>query len=156
MDRPLTARLLMTDNKGMVDPQEESRLPVTGDEPGEMYDVAPPDPEIVPIKPVFEAPAPPPQDKPGSDSRAELGELQYSLSDLFILTTVIALMLGVIASFSWQWHIAAALAGIAAMAAAIVLATGKVEHPIARRTCWMMMVFYAVSSLAATIAHICK
>ena len=76
---------------------------------------------------------------------------QYSLADMFILTTGVALTFGVMSMLAWKWQYAAGLGGVGAFISVVLLTSYEPENKNVRAGCWVMLVFYVLTSLAAII-----
>jgi hypothetical protein len=76
---------------------------------------------------------------------------QFTLADLFILTTAIALIVGIVSLFAWHWQYAAGLAGVGAFISVVVLTTYEPENTTVRAACWTTLVFYVLACMAAIV-----
>ena len=74
---------------------------------------------------------------------------QFTLSELFLLTAVFALLLGLLKMFPREW--AAGLAGAGALVSMIVLAVLKPTRMIVYLGWWAMLIVYLMVCLAAIL-----
>lgn len=132
--------------------------------PEELYAVAKPDPELVQsrlaITPII--PEVVREDEP-LENRRSFGEgfdfeslrdrfhFQFTLADLFIITTASALLLGIMKMLTWKWQYAAGLGGIGAFVCLIVLTYAGTERRTAKTIWWSILTFYLLACLAAVI-----
>ncbi|MBN2295129.1 MAG: hypothetical protein JXM70_22055 [Pirellulales bacterium] len=131
--------------------------------PDELYTVAPPDPELEKSRPAFDPIIPEVvhEDEPRQatplierfdfESLRENFHFQFTLADLFILTTASAVLLGVMRMVAWKWQYAAGLGGIGAFISLIIITYVEPERRIAKTIWWSIMTFYLLACLAAMI-----
>lgn len=129
--------------------------------PDDLYAIVPPDPNLPratpPITPIIPRVVAEDEDDSlaaGRDFGDFLGQFhfQFTLSDLFILTTALAVLLGIMSLLRWKWQIAAGLAGIGAFVSLLVITIYEPERRIAQTIWWTMLSFYLLACLAAFIA----
>jgi hypothetical protein len=77
---------------------------------------------------------------------------QFTVRDMLLLTTGVAIWLGVMSTVNWGWSIAAGVAGVAALISLIVLSVHEPENPTIRRGWWCVLGVYLLTCLAAMIA----
>ena len=115
-------------------------------EPDGLYRLAPSDPDRAEYKPaIFSSVVEPPPEE--EDAPPEESRLQFTLADLFLLTTVTAVFLGVLVYL--PRGLAAGLVGAGVLVGMIIL---TVLHTTERRVqviWWAMFVVYWIISLAA-------
>ena len=132
--------------------------------PAELYTVAQPDPDLLQSLPAFEPIIPevvredePPQSRrpfgEGLDfeSLRERFHFQFTLADLFILTTASAVLLGIMRMVAWKWQFAAGLGGVGALVCLAVITYVEPERRIALTIWWSILAFYLLACLAAVI-----
>ena len=131
--------------------------------PEELYTVAQPDPDVVrsrlamtPIIPEVVDEEEPRERRPfgeGFDfeSLRERLHFQFTLADLFIITTASAVLLGIMKMLTWKWQFAAGLGGVGAFVCLIVLTYAETERRIAKTIWWSILTFYLLACLAAVI-----
>ena len=131
--------------------------------PEELYAVAPPDPDLAPATPAMEPIIPEVVSEDGSDEdrpsgrRFDIGgfrenfHFQFTLSDLFTVTTASAVLLSIMSLLKWQWRYAAGLAGIGAFVSFLVITIVEPERRITHVIYWSFLVLYLLACLAAVI-----
>ncbi len=149
----------------MVDHREKfDAASASANLPAELYAVAPPDPDLVQSRPAMEPIIPEVvrEDEP-RESRRSSGErldfesfrqrfhFQFTLADLFILTTATAMLLGIMRLVSWKWQTAAGLGGVGAFISLAVIVYVEPERRIAQTIWWIILTFYLLACLAAVV-----
>ncbi len=131
--------------------------------PEELYTVAPPDPELEKLRAEFEPITPQVVHEYESEYGYTLAErfdyenlrerfhFQFTLADLFILTTATAVLLGVMRMVAWRWQYAAGLGGIGAFVSLVVITYVAPERHIAKTIWWSILAFYLLACFAAVI-----
>ncbi|MBN2022261.1 MAG: hypothetical protein JW809_05660 [Pirellulales bacterium] len=123
-------------------------------EPVEMYGVAAPEPKTTPrssLPPVI--PQVVWEDEPAAPPPSPRAWMQFTLADLLIVMTGLAVMLSVAVTFRWNWPVAAGLAGVGAFFATVVLVNLEPEQTTARRVCWGMLAVYVFACLTAIVTR---
>ncbi len=149
----------------MVDQQDKfDAANPTAYSPQELYAVAPPDPDLMQSRPAMQPIIPQvvDEDEPPQSSRS-IGEhfdfesfrerfhLQFTLADLFILTTASAVLLSIMRLVAWKWQYAAGLGGVGAFVSLVVIAYVEPERRIAQTIWWSILTFYLLACLAAVV-----
>ena len=117
----------------------------------DIYAVAPPALDTADGRPSLPPVIPQVVDEDDSFESVELAPFQFTLADMFILTTAVALILGIVSLFAWHWQYAAGLAGIGAFVSVVLLTTYEPENSTVRVACWATLVFYVMACMAAMI-----
>ncbi len=135
--------------------------PVSPENPADdLYAIVPPDPNLAkatpPLQPIIPQVVREDGDEPIAAGRdfgglLEQFRFQFTLSDLFMLTTALAVLLGIMSLLRWKWQIAAGLAGIGAFVSLLVITIYEPERRIAQTIWWTMLAFYLLTCLAAFI-----
>lgn len=166
----LTPSGVLSENHVMVDQQDKFDAANPSEfSPAELYNVLPPDPDLVKSQPAFDPIIPEVvcEDEPRESRRSikehfdfehfdfeslrERFHFQFTLADLFIVTTASAVLLGIMRMVSWKWQYAAGLGGIGAFASLIILTYAAPERRIAKTIWWSILTFYLLACLAAAI-----
>lgn len=119
-------------------------------EPGEVYPVAPPDPEVVDYEPSVYPVA---RRQPPESEPEEEGRFQFTLAELLLLVAVASFFLGILgllpgaytaANFAW-------LTGVGALLSMIALEVLKPTRTIIRLGWWAILVTYVLACVVAVI-----
>ena len=154
------------DNRNMVDQKDKFDAAKPADYmPDELYTVSPLDPDLEKSRPDFQPIIPEVVHEYESLDGRTLAErfdfenfrdrfhfkFQFTLADLFILTTATAVLLGVMRMVAWKWQYAAGLGGVGAFVSLIVITYVAPERHIAKTIWWSILTFYLLACLAAVI-----
>lgn len=136
----------------MPDPAQRPTEPSPPDE--DIYQVVPagdfrPD-DVQMLRPVV--PEIVPEDGESDFPAEPRARFQFTLRDMLLVTTGVAVWLGVVRSVNWGWSIAAGISGVAALISLIVLTVHEPENPSIRRAWWCVLGIYLLTCLSAMIA----
>ena len=161
----LTRSGVLNENDVMVDEQKKfDAANASVNPPEELYAVAEPDPDLIKSRPAME-PIIPEVIHEGEprESRRSVGErldfesfrqrfhFQFTLADLFILTTATAVLLSIMRLVAWKWQYAAGLGGVGAFISLAVITYVEPERRIAQTIWWSILTFYLLACLAAVV-----
>ena len=131
--------------------------------PEEMYAVTPPDPDLAPTTPAIDPIISEVVPEDGSDEDRASGSrfdvegfrdnfrFQFTLSDLFVVTTALSVLLSIMGLLKWKWQYAAGLAGIGAFVSLLVITIVEPERRTTHVIWWSFFVFYLLACLVALI-----
>jgi len=91
------------------------------------------------------------EDKPEEPDDVPLGPFQFTLRDMLLLMTGVAVWLGLMNSVNWGWSIMAGLAGVAALLSLIMLTAFEPENRNVRLAWWGLFGIYLLTCLTAII-----
>jgi len=140
----------------MTPPTPDPARPSPPPPPEDVYDVVPP--EVKTFAARFDAPIVPEvveeedDDEPVRRPLLAKERFQFTIRDMLLLMTGVAVWLSIMSIISWSWAIVAGLAGVAAFIGLIVLLIAEPENPSVRFAWWCLLGIYAVTSLAAMVA----
>jgi len=132
-----------------MDENADSRVSSRGPDDS-LYEVIPPAPGTEPSRWVL----PPaiakvvPEDE-YEEPRESSPPLQFTLADLFIVTTGAAVILSIVVTMRSFLPVAAGAASIGALVGAIILLHVEPESKAVRMGCWGVLSFYVVACLVA-------
>ena len=149
----------------MVDQQKKfDDASASANPPEELYAVAPPDPNLIKSRPAMDPIIPEvvAEDEPYESRRSvderldfesfrEKFHFQFTLADLFILTTATAVLLSIMRLVAWKWQYAAGLGGVGAFISLLVITYIEPERRIAQTIWWSILTFYLLACLAAVV-----
>ena len=125
--------------------------------------MAPLDPNLVSCRPALRPIIPEvvredePKDEAEDDGRThwerfrEKYRFQFTIADLFKLTTATAVLLAIMKIMAGYWQYAAGLAGIGALVCLIIITVAEPERRIVQVIWWTMLALYVLASLAAFV-----
>lgn len=132
----------------------------SADAADDLYAILPPDPTLAKLSPPFQTMNRnfQPEDADdlaaagrGAGGRTSPFHFQFTLGELFMLTTALAVLLGIMSLLRWKWQIAAGLAGVGAFVSLFVLTVYEPEGRVVQTIWWVMLAFYLLACLAAFI-----
>ena len=140
----------------MTEHDPNGPLPPAEDAEEDIYGVIPPDtpaaavrahkliiPEIVSEeeeKAIVKGPKRPKNDK-----------LQFTIRDMLLLTTAVAVCLSILTTIKWAWAFVAGLTGAGAFIGLIVLTVFEPENPRVRFAWWCVLGLYLLACIGAFI-----
>jgi hypothetical protein len=114
----------------------------------DIYRVLPPDADAVPHEPPI-LPQVVPEDDPEPEEESWRGFLQFTLRDMLLVMTGLAVWFSIMFTIRWTWSIAAGLSALAALVGMLVLTVHEPESPNARRVCWGLIVLYFLTCVSS-------
>ena len=149
---------LVGENSGMAQQQDKFDA---ANPPDELYGVARPDPDLAPATPAMEPIIPQVVREDGEDEDRATGSrfdfdsfrenfrFQFTLSELFMVTTALAVLLSIMSLLRWKWQLAAGLAGVGAFVSLLVITIVEPERRVVQTIWWSFLVFYLLACLVA-------
>ena len=136
---------------GTMAEQDDKKLDASNP-PEELYGVAEPDPDLALSR--FQPIIPEVVDDDLDNGRTHEGfgenfRLQFTIADLFMVTTALAVLLGTMSMLRWKWQYAAGLAGFGAFASLLVITIAEPERQVVKTLWWSFFVFYLLACAAA-------
>jgi len=92
------------------------------------------------------------EDEDEEPSEPAAGRFQFTIRDMLLLMTGVAIWLGAMTTLHWSWSIAAGLSGVAALVSLLVLMVHEPENPSVRLAWWGVLGVYVLTCLAAIVA----
>lgn len=120
-------------------------------EADDIYDMTPLAPDVVDCPAAPTSPVAHHAPEVRLSRRTDRAPFQFSLSDIFVATTGVALMLGLGTLFGRNWRAVAGLSCVGALVSLVLLSRFAPERPWVRVLCWTSLMFYIVACAAALI-----